>query len=100
MVRQKMVVVRRRTSGASTDGHFASIESVLVDLNIETNRLGLMDVEEFRSMARRLVSSSRIEMSSLVSYSERREQSLESIFSNVESIISGFSKNPELIDSP
>ena len=100
MVRQKTVVVRRRNSGAHADGHFASIESILVDLYLETNRLGLMDVEEFRSMARRLVSSSRIEMSSLVSYAERREQSLESIFGNVESIISGFSKNPVLIDSP
>ena len=100
MVRQKTVVVRRRTSGAPTDGHFASIESILVDLYLETNRLGLMDLEEFRGMARRLVASSRIEMSSLVSYAERREQSLKDIFGSAESIISDFFKNPELIDSP
>ena len=90
----------RRISGAPADCHFALIESILVDLYIETNRLGLMDLEGFRGMARRLVASSRIEMSSLVSYAERREQSLKDIFGSVESIISDFLKNPELIDSP
>ena len=100
MARQKTVVVRRRISGAPADGHFALIESILVDLYVETKRLGLMDLEEFRGMARRLVASSRIEMSSLVSYAERREQSLKDIFGSVESIISDFFKNPELIDSP
>ena len=99
MVREKTVVIRRRVAGAPTEDHFASIEAILVDLYLETNRLGLMDMEEFRSMARRLVTSARVEMSSLISYAERREQSLRDIFGGLESIISGFLKNPELIDS-
>ena len=73
-IREKTVVVRKRVLSAPADNHFARIETLLVDLLLETQRLGLMDVGEFRDMARAAASSGRISMSDLAAYAADRKQ--------------------------
>jgi hypothetical protein len=80
-VRDKTVVVRRRVSGAPVDGHFSRIETVLVDLLLESERLRLMDKSEFHQMAEAAVKSGRISVPELMNYAENRKQNWRDIFS-------------------
>lgn len=73
-VREDTVVVRRRVQGAPEEEHFSRIETVLVDLFLESERLNLMDREEFRQMARKVVSSGRIRISEWIAYATNRKQ--------------------------
>lgn len=73
-VREKTVVVRRRTLGAPELEHFSRIETVLVDLHLESERLNLMDREEFRQMARKAVSEGRISVAEWMGYATNRKQ--------------------------
>ena len=79
-VREKTVVVRRRVVGAPAEGHFARIEALLVDLLLETQRLGLMDMGEFQAMARTAASAGRISMSDLAAYAANRKQVVTDVF--------------------
>jgi hypothetical protein len=79
-VRDKTVVVRRRVSGAPVDGHFSRIETILVDLLLESERLRLMDKSEFHQMAEASVKSGRISVPDLMNYSENRKQKWRRIF--------------------
>lgn len=73
-VRENTVVVRRRVQGAPEEEHFSRIETVLVDLYLESERLNLMDREEFRQMARKVVSSGRVRISEFAAYATNRMQ--------------------------
>jgi hypothetical protein len=73
-VRENTVVVRRRVQGAPEEEHFSRIEAVLVDLSLESERLNLMDREEFRQMARKVVSSGCIRISEFAAYATNRKQ--------------------------
>jgi hypothetical protein len=73
-VRENTIVVRRRVQGAPEEEHFSRIETVLVDLFLESERLNLMDREEFRQMARKTVSSGRIRISEFAAYATNRMQ--------------------------
>ena len=79
-VRDKTVVVRRRVSGAPVGGHYARLETVLVDLLLEAEGLRLMDKSEFHQMAETAVSGGRISVPKLMNYAENRKQKWESIF--------------------
>ena len=79
-LREKTVVVRKRVLSAPVDGHFARIETLLVDLLLESQRLGLMDSGEFCDMARAVASSGRLAMSSLVAYAADRKQTTAAVF--------------------
>lgn len=78
-VRNNTVVVRRRALGAPEEGHFSRIETVLVDLFMESERLNLMDREEFRQMARKVVSEGRICISEWMAYATNRKQKWQEI---------------------
>jgi hypothetical protein len=78
-VRENTVVVRRRTLGAPEEGHFSRIETVLVDLFMESERLSLMDREEFRQMARKVLSEGRIRISEWLAYAANRKQKWQEI---------------------
>lgn len=80
-VRENTVVVRRRVQGAPEKAHFSRIETVLVDLFLESERLNLMDREEFRQMARKVVSSGRIRLSEWIAYATNRKQDWREILS-------------------
>jgi hypothetical protein len=73
-VRENTVIVRRRVQGAPEEEHFSRIETVLVDLFLESERLNLMDREEFRQMARKVMSSGRIRISEFSAYATNRKQ--------------------------
>lgn len=73
-VRGNTVVVRRRVQGAPEEERFSRIETVLVDLFLESERLNLMDREELRQMARKTVSSGRIRISEFAAYATNRMQ--------------------------
>lgn len=79
-LREKTVVVRKRVLSAPLDGHFARIETLLVDLLLESQRLGLMDAGEFRDMARAVASGGRLAMSNLVAYAADRKQTTVAVF--------------------
>jgi len=79
-VRDKTVVIRRRVSGAPVDGHFSRIETVLVDLLLESERLRLMDKSEFQQMAEAAVKSGRISVPELMNYAENRKQNWQGMF--------------------
>jgi len=73
-VRDNTVVVRRRALGAPEEKHFSRIEAVLVDLFMESERLNLMDRDEFREMARKVASEGRLCLSEWMSYAANRKQ--------------------------
>lgn len=79
-VRDKTVVVRRRVSGAPVDGHFSRIETLLVDLLLESERLRLMDQSEFHQMAEAAVKSGRISVPELMNYAANRKQDWQETF--------------------
>jgi len=79
-VREKTVVVRRRVTGASDQAHYATPETLFVDLKLESERLGLMDQSEFQELIGSAVFHSRIEMGALKEYASRRKQSLDDLF--------------------
>jgi hypothetical protein len=81
-VRTKTVVVRKRVLTAPVEKHFSKIETVLVDLLLETQRLGLMDAGEFQEMARAVASSGRISLSDLVAYAADRKQTAGDVVGN------------------
>lgn len=79
-LREKTVVVRKRVLTAPVEGHFTRIETVLVDLLLESQRLGLMDAGEFRDMARAVASAGRLSLSRLVAYAADRNQTVADLF--------------------
>lgn len=90
-VDSKTVVLRKlNTLHTPIQDHLLSVESLLVDLSLESERLFLMDKAEFRQMAARLVTSARVDLSSLVSYAKLRTVDLTDLFQNKKSIISSF----------
>jgi len=81
-VREKTVIVRKRVLTAPVEKHFATIETLLVDLLLESQRLGLMDSGECREMARAAASAGRIVMSNLAAYAADRKQTVGGVFGN------------------
>lgn len=87
----KTIVLRKLNSlHTPVQDHLLSVEALLVDLSLESERLFLMDKAEFRQMAARLVTSTRVDFASLVSYAKLRGVAVTDLFQNSESIISSF----------
>jgi hypothetical protein len=87
----RTVVLRKlNTLHTPVQDRVLSVEAVLVDLNLESERLFLMDKSEFRQMAARLVTSGRVDLATLASYAKVRGVSLEDLFEEAKSIISSF----------
>jgi len=66
-------ILRPRITEEPKNGHFATIEKILVDLWIEKNKLNLMDEWEYREIFQSVVGRFRINMGSLLRYSQRRK---------------------------
>ncbi|MFZ4779289.1 MAG: DUF6577 family protein [Terrimicrobiaceae bacterium] len=87
----KTIVLRKLNSlHTPVKDHLLSVEALLVDLSLESERLFLMDKSEFRQMAARLVTSARVDFASLASYAKLRGVAVTDLFQNSESIISSF----------
>lgn len=75
------VIVRPAVTRAPVDGHYATIEKILVDLYVEADALRLIDAQEYRKTALNAVSAGRIKLSGLITYAEdRRSLRVEAIF--------------------
>lgn len=90
-VDDKTIVLRKLNSlHTPVQDHLLSVEAMLVDLSLESERLFLMDKAEFRQMAARVVTSARVDVASLASYAKLRGVAVTDLFQNSESIISSF----------
>ena len=96
-IRERTVVVRPKVTTQPAEEHFVTIEGLLVDLFVESRGLALMDSGEYFQIFRNVTSQGRISMARVVDYARQRQPATDELF---ESIKTGFSKNPALIDSP
>jgi hypothetical protein len=74
MVRGKTVVVRPRVTTQTVDGHYATVESILVELFVEARNLPLMDRAEYAIVFENLVGRYRIRLASFLHYSRKRKR--------------------------
>jgi len=68
-----LIIVRPAISQEPVDGHFATVEKILVDLYIEKDRSFLMDAQEYKRVFLNLITSCRVNMAKLLRYSGRRK---------------------------
>lgn len=68
------------------DGYFARIEKIIVDLYMETKKLNLIDMEEYKRLVSNIIHSYRINISEMLEYAERRGIK-DKIETNIESSI-------------
>lgn len=66
-------VLRPHITEEPAEGHFATIEKILVDIFIEKDKLYLMDEWEYREIFRSITERYRINMGRLLRYSQRRK---------------------------
>jgi hypothetical protein len=67
------IIVRQLITEEPAEGHYATIEKILVDLFLEKDRLFLMDLAEFTRIFENIVFAHRINMGRLLRYAERRK---------------------------
>jgi len=67
------VIVRPLVTEGPLDGHYATIEKILIDLFLEKDRLFLMDGAEYNRIFENVIFSHRINMGKLFRYAERRK---------------------------
>jgi len=55
------------------DNNFASIEKLIVDLYMETKKIGLLDKKEFKRITKNVLSNYRINLSEMLDYAHNRK---------------------------
>ena len=93
-VRGKTVVVRPRVTTQTVDGHYATVEAILVDLFVEARSLSLMGLTECTTVFENLAGRYRILMARLFSYAQQRKPATADLFKATKSTFSGFVKYP------
>ncbi len=68
----RRIIVRPLVTEEPLDGHYATIEKIIIDLFLEKDRLFLMDGAEYKRIFDNLVFSNRINMGRLLRYAARR----------------------------
>jgi len=66
------------------DNYFASIEKLIVDLYMETKKIGLLDKKEFKRITKNVLNNYRINLSKMLDYAHNRK-----IRSEIENIVHG-----------
>jgi hypothetical protein len=69
----RSVIVRGTITEEPVQGHFATIEKILVDLYLEKDRANLMDGAEYKRVFKNLAYSQRINVARLLRYAQRRK---------------------------
>lgn len=69
----RRIIIRQLVTEEPVEGHFATIEKVLIDLYLEKDRLFLMDLAEFKRIFENVVFAHRINMGRLFRYAGRRK---------------------------
>lgn len=72
-IRENTIILRPSISEEPYENNFSAIEKILIDLFIETNKLNLFDRTEYKRIFYNIICSSRINISSMLRYSKRRE---------------------------
>lgn len=81
-LKERTCILRPGISEEPVEGHYASIEKILVDLYIEKDRINLMDGSEYKRIFGNLVTAYRINIGRMLRYANRREVK-ESLMKNV-----------------
>jgi hypothetical protein len=69
----RRIIVRALVTEEPLDGHYATIEKVLIDLFLEKDRLFLMDGADYKRIFEGIIFSNRINIGRLLRYASRRE---------------------------
>jgi len=69
----RSVIVRGSITEEPVEGHYATIEKILVDLYLEKDRANLMDGAEYKRVFKNLAYSQRINIARLLRYAQRRK---------------------------
>ncbi len=69
----RRIIVRPLVTEDPVDGHYATIEKVIIDLFLEKDRLFLMDSEEYKRIFENLIFSNRVNMGRIFRYGARRK---------------------------
>jgi hypothetical protein len=67
------IIVRQLITEEPVEGHYATIEKILIDLFLEKDRLFLMDLGEFTRIFENIVFDHRINIGRLFRYAGRRK---------------------------
>jgi len=68
----RRIIVRPLVTKEPVEGHYATIEKILIDLFLEKDRLFLMDCAEYKLIFENIIFSNRITMGRLFGYASRR----------------------------
>jgi hypothetical protein len=68
----RSVILRPSITEEPVEGHYATIEKILVDLYLEKDRVNLMDGAEYKRVFKNLAYSQRINIARLLRYADRR----------------------------
>ena len=71
-VSNRRIIVRPLVTEGPVDGHYATIEKIIIDLFLEKDRLFLMDGAEYKRIFENLIFSNRINMGRMFRYGARR----------------------------
>ena len=69
----RRIIIRQLITEEPVEGHYATIEKVLIDLYLEKDRLFLMDLAEFKHIFENIILANRINMGRLFRYAGRRK---------------------------
>lgn len=69
----RRIILRPLVTKEPLEGHYATIEKILVDLFLEKDRLYLMDGAEYKRIFENIIFSNRITMGRMFGYAERRK---------------------------
>ena len=78
-IEENTAVVLPLTTKAPHEDGFASIEKVVVDILADTTGFSIINIPEFVEGARKSISSKRVDIAVLISYSTRRETDISEI---------------------
>lgn len=72
-LKNKSIILRPSITRSKSQNSVASIEKIVIDLLLESERLNLIDFSEYKKVFENLISSYRINISYLLDYAERRK---------------------------
>lgn len=69
---ERPVILRSSITEEPVEGHYATIEKILVDIYLEKDRANLMDGAEYKRIFKNIAYSQRINIARLLRYAQRR----------------------------
>jgi len=85
-IEAKTIVIRPAISREPTNGNFAGIEKVIVDIFVEADILNLMDEDECYRIFKNILEAGRVSMGTLLNYARRRKLKKDEFLNQLKSI--------------